>query len=146
MRAVVQRVKSANVKINGKVNGAIRHGLMVLLAIKDDDTDKTIEWMANKLVNLRIFPDDEGKMNRSVTDVGGGILLISNFTLYGDVKKGYRPSYSHSAGPAFAEPVYKKLVEYLNTNYSVPIETGIFGAMMDVELINDGPVTVIIEK
>ncbi len=146
MKAVVQRVSKASVTIDGKVHGEIDKGLLVLLGVKQGDNDDIINWFANKLLNLRVFPDEEGKMNRSVSDINGGILLISNFTIYGDTKKGYRPSFSKAAPPEFSEPVYEKLLETLRQNSSLKIEAGIFGAMMDVELINDGPVTVIIEK
>lgn len=146
MKAVVQRVKSASVKIDGKIHGAISKGLLVLLGVKEGDNDEVISWFANKLVNLRVFPDDEGKMNRSVLDIDGEILLISNFTLYGDTNKGYRPSFSKAAKPEISKPVYEKLLAFLRANNPLKIEAGVFGAMMDVELINDGPVTVIIEK
>ncbi len=146
MKAVVQRVKSASVKIDGKIHGAISKGLLVLLAVKEGDNDEVISWFANKLVNLRVFPDDDGKMNCSVLDIGGEILLISNFTLYGDTNKGYRPSFSKAANPEISKPIYEKLLTFLRVNNPLKIEAGVFGAMMDVELINDGPVTVIIEK
>lgn len=146
MKAIVQRVSKAKVTIDGKINGKIGRGLVVLIAVKEGDNENTMKWMANKLANLRVFPDEEGKMNLSVQDVGGGILFISNFTVYGNVKKGFRPSYSKAAGPDFAEPMYDKMAEYMKQEYDFPVETGIFGAMMDVELVNDGPVTVIIEK
>ena len=145
MRAIVQRVSRASVTVEGKITGEIKAGLMVLLGIKDTDDDAVIEWMCNKLVNLRIFPDEEGKQNLSVKEVGGGILLVSNFTLYGDVKKGFRPSFGHAAKPEISEPIYEKMIDALKSR-SIPLATGIFGAMMDVELINDGPVTILIEK
>lgn len=145
MRAVVQRVSRASVEIDGKMNGEISKGLVVFVAIKDSDNEKTVEWMSNKLVNLRIFPDENDKMNRSVLDVKGGILLISNFTLYGDAKKGFRPSFIESAKPEISEPIFNKLLNYLKSNYDLKIETGKFGAMMNINLINDGPVTIIID-
>jgi D-aminoacyl-tRNA deacylase len=145
MKAVVQRVKDAKVEINGKIVGEIDHGLLVLLGIIEGD-DSHIDWMCNKLANLRIFPDDEGKMNRSVSDVGGGILIVSNFTLYGNVQKGFRPSFGKAAHPDISEPIYDKLVDHFKEKYDVRLATGKFGAMMDVSLVNDGPVTIIIEK
>ncbi len=145
MRAVVQRVSKASVEIEGKICGKIDKGIVVFIAINESDNDKSIEWMSNKLVNLRIFSDDNGKMNKSVNEIQGGILLISNFTLYGDTKKGFRPSFVHSARPDISEPIFNKLLNYLKTNYDLKIETGKFGAMMNIELVNDGPVTIIID-
>lgn len=146
MKAVVQKVSKASVEVEGKITGKINNGLLVLLGIKDNDDEKVIEWMSNKLVNLRIFPDKEGKLNLSVKDIGGNILLISNFTLYGDLKKGYRPSYSKAAKPDISEPIYEKMIDAIKSKGLENIQTGVFGAMMDVQLNNDGPVTVIIEK
>lgn len=145
MRAVVQRVSRASVEIECKIYGKINQGIVVFVAINETDNDKSIEWMSNKLVNLRIFPDENGKMNKSVSDIQGGILLISNFTLYGDAKKGFRPSFIQSAKPEFSEPMFNKLLDYLRTNYNLQVETGKFGAMMNIELVNDGPVTIIID-
>lgn len=145
MRAVVQRVSRASVEIDGQIFGKIQNGIVAFVAIKETDNDKSIQWMCNKLVNLRIFNDENGKMNKSVSDINGGILLISNFTLYGDAKKGFRPSYIESAKPEFSEPMFDKLLSYLRSNYQLQIETGKFGAMMNIELINDGPVTIIID-
>lgn len=146
MRAVVQRVSRAKVTIEGKVEGEIQKGLLVLIAISNSDNTGTMKWMCSKLVNLRIFPDSEGKMNLSLSDTGGGLLLISNFTLYGNVQRGFRPSFTESAHPTISEPLYLEMVSYLKENYPLQIESGIFGAMMDIELVNDGPVTVIIDK
>ena len=146
MKVVVQRVSRASVKIDGKINGEIGHGMLVLVGFCEGDNQEAIKWMSNKIVNLRIFPDEEYKMNKSVIDCDGGILLISNFTLYGDVQKGFRPSFSKAAVPSEAEPLYDFMLDYLKNNYNIKTESGIFGAMMDVELINDGPVTIIIEK
>lgn len=146
MRVVVQRVSEASVIIGGKCVGKIDKGLCVFVGIVASDTKETIKWMSNKLVNLRIFPDEEDKMNRSVLDIDGGILLISNFTLYGDVQKGFRPSFGHSAPTAISEPLYQSFLEYLRSNYEINIESGVFGAMMDISLVNHGPVTIIIEK
>ncbi len=146
MRAVVQKVSEASVKIGGVVRGAIGKGLVVLLAVCDSDNEETMKWMCNKLVNLRVFPDGEDKMNLSLLDIGGSILLISNFTLYGELKKGFRPNFMKAAGPAIAEPMYDRTVNYLRDNYPIVVETGDFGAMMEVSLVNDGPVTIIIDK
>jgi D-tyrosyl-tRNA(Tyr) deacylase len=146
MRSVVQKVSSANVSINGRIVGEIGHGLVVFVAVSGSDDDKVLSWMCNKIANLRVFPDDENKMNRSVIDIGGSILLISNFTLYGDVRKGFRPNFMRSAKPEISEPMYNKMIELLISEFSLNVQSGEFGAMMDVELINDGPVTVIIDK
>jgi D-tyrosyl-tRNA(Tyr) deacylase len=146
MKTVIQRVSKASVQVNGEIAGSINHGLLVLLGIHYDDSDKQIEWMCNKILNLRVFEDDEGKMNRSVTDVEGGILVVSQFTLYGTLKKGTRPGFTDAAKPEKAIPLYEKTIQYLKNNSSLRIETGEFGAMMQVELINDGPVTIILEK
>lgn len=146
MKAVVQRVKSAKVTIDGKINGQIQKGLLVLLGITHDDDSKTIDWMCNKLLNLRIFNDENDKMNLSVTDINGGILVISNFTLYADARKGFRPSYTDAAPPEVSEPIYDQFMNTLKGSTNLLIQEGVFGAMMDVELTNDGPVTIIIEK
>jgi D-tyrosyl-tRNA(Tyr) deacylase len=146
MRSVIQKVSSANVSINGRIVGQIGHGLVVFVAFSDGDDDKVLQWMCNKIANLRVFPDDENKMNRSVIDVSGSILLISNFTLYGDVRKGFRPNFMRSAKPEISEPIYNKMIELLGSEFSLNVQSGVFGAMMDLELINDGPVTVIIDK
>jgi len=145
MRAVVQRVKKASVTVDGKIVGSIERGLMVLLGIHEKDTINELLWMAEKIVKLRIFEDEEGKMNISVKDIGGDILLVSQFTLYGDLKKGTRPSYIEAARPELATPLYEKMIETLK-NEGMRVETGVFGAMMDVELINSGPVTIILER
>lgn len=145
MKAIVQRVSRANVKVAGKVIGEIDRGIMVLVGITEGDSEKTIDWMCNKLINLRIFEDSEGKMNLSVNDISGAILLISNFTLYGDAKKGFRPSFIEAAPPLISEPIYNSMLEKLRGS-GLLIQSGEFGAMMEVELINDGPVTIIIEK
>lgn len=146
MRCVVQRVLKAKVVVEGQTTGEIDKGLLVLVGITHSDTNKTVEWMCEKLLKLRIFPDEEGKMNRSVTDVGGGILLVSQFTLYGELKKGTRPSFTEAARPEIAEPMYNDMIALLKKERSVNIQTGIFGAMMDVELVNSGPVTIILER
>lgn len=145
MRAVIQRVTEAKVTIEGRVKGEIKEGLLVLLGIAVSDTSRTVDWMCNKIANLRIFNDDEDKMNLSLLDVGGEILLISNFTLYGDASKGFRPSFIQAAKPHASEPLYDEMIIKLK-DYNLKIETGVFGAMMDIHLVNSGPVTIQIEK
>lgn len=145
MKAVVQRVSYASVRIAGKIHGTIEQGIVVLMGITDSDNSETIRWMVNKLINLRIFADENDKMNLSVKDIDGGILLIPNFTVYGDIRNGFRPSYSKSASPEIAEPLFDELLNLLKSFYP-KVSSGIFGAMMEVELLNNGPVTVIIEK
>lgn len=146
MRIVIQRVSEARVDIGERTSGKIGQGLLVLLGITHDDTDEDIEWLVKKLVNLRIFSDAEGKMNMSVVDVGGGILVVSQFTLYADAKKGNRPSYIRSAPPDTAIPLYERFLDTLRIRFSGPVETGEFGAMMQVSLVNDGPVTIILDS
>lgn len=146
MKAVIQKVKRAKCEIDGRIVGEIQNGLVVLLAICETDSDREIEWMSNKILNLRVFPDIENKMNLSVQDVKGGILLISNFTVYGDIKKGFRPNFMKSAPADLSEPIFLKMFNYMRKNYNIPVEAGEFGAMMEIELVNDGPVTIIIEK
>ena len=146
MKAVVQRVSKANVKVDGKITGEIDDGLLVLLAVSESDTNDIMKWMCNKIANLRVFPDYENKMNRSVLDIDGGILLISNFTIYGDVRKGFRPNFMKAAQPEFAGKMYDEMLEHLRKNLPIKVEAGIFGAMMDIEIVNAGPVTIIIEK
>jgi D-aminoacyl-tRNA deacylase len=146
MRAVIQRVTEARVSIGGAVKGAIQHGLAVLLAIEEADTAEDIEWLSGKIVRLRVFDDDQGVMNRSVQEAGGGILLVSQFTLFASTKKGNRPSYSRSARPEIAVPLYEQFARRLAQDLGKPIQTGEFGAMMMVALTNDGPVTIIIDS
>jgi len=146
MRAVIQRVSTASVTINGLVRGEIARGLVVLLAVEDADTAEDIEWLSGKIVRLRIFDDEQGVMNRSVQDVGGGILLISQFTLFASTRKGNRPSYIRSAKPETAVPLYEQFLARLTQDFGKPIQTGEFGAMMLVTLANDGPVTIIIDS
>jgi len=145
MKAVVQRVSYASVCIDGKIQGKIEQGIVVLLGITDTDNTETIKWITNKLVNLRIFPDENKKMNLSVKDINGGILLIPNFTVYGDIRNGFRPSYTKSSSPNISEPLFNELLNTLKSNYP-KVASGIFGAMMEVEILNSGPVTIIIEK
>jgi len=146
MRVVVQRVKEASVSVDGELVGAIQNGLLLLVGVHQHDTEDQLKWMCEKILKLRVFPDEEGKMNKSVSDVGGGILVVSQFTLYGDAKKGTRPSYIEAARPEKAEPMYEQMIEYFKTHSSLLIQGGRFGAMMDVSLVNDGPVTLILEK
>ncbi len=143
MRVVVQRVKNAIVSIDGKVVSQINRGLLVLLAVHQDDKEEVIKKMSEKIINLRIFGDSAGKMNLSVKDVKGEILVVSQFTLYGDSQKGNRPSFIESAKSEKAIPIYERFVKYIREQ-GIKVETGEFGAMMEVELINDGPVTIII--
>jgi len=145
MRAVLQRVKRASVTVEGNITGAIEEGLLVLLGIEEADTLEDMSWLSSKLVNLRIFNDEQGVMNRSLLEVGGGLLLVSQFTLFAATKKGNRPSYSRAAPPAIAVPIYEKMIELLSAELGKPIQTGVFGADMKVELLNDGPVTIVID-
>lgn len=145
MRIVLQRVARARVTVEGRVTGEIGRGLLLLAGFTDGDSEDALAWMADKVVGLRIFPDDEGKMNRSVQEVGGGLLVVSQFTLYGDTRKGRRPSFVDAARPEIAIPLYERFVELLRAT-GLPVGTGEFGAMMDVELVNDGPVTLILER
>ncbi|MFN7198873.1 MAG: D-aminoacyl-tRNA deacylase [Bacteroidota bacterium] len=145
MRAVLQRVKRALVTVEGNITGAIEEGLLVLLGIEEADTLEDMNWLSSKLVNLRIFNDEQDVMNRSLLEVGGGLLLVSQFTLFAATKKGNRPSYSRAAPPAIALPIYEKMIELLSAELGKPIQTGVFGADMKVELLNDGPVTIVID-
>jgi D-tyrosyl-tRNA(Tyr) deacylase len=145
MRAVIQRVSRASVTTEGKINGEIGLGLLVLLGIEDADTEEDINWLSNKIVNLRIFNDAKGVMNESVIDKDGGILLISQFTLHAATKKGNRPSYVRASKPEIAVPIYEKMIRRLTEDLGKPPGTGIFGADMKVDLLNDGPVTIIID-
>ena len=146
MRAVIQRVSQASVTIAGEVQGAIKQGLLVLLALEEADAAEDIEWLSGKIVRLRIFNDEHGVMNRSVPEIGGGILLISQFTLFASTKKGNRPSYSRSARPEIAIPLYQQFISRLAQDFGKPIQTGEFGAHMAVSLTNDGPVTIIMDS
>ncbi|HEV2670824.1 MAG TPA: D-aminoacyl-tRNA deacylase [Gemmatimonadales bacterium] len=148
MRVVVQRVSRAEVRVAGRVTGRIGPGFLVLAGFAPGDTDATAEWMADKILGLRVFGDAEGKMNRDLAAVGGGVLVVSQFTLYGDASKGRRPSFIDAAPPNVAIPLYEQFIALLKQKSAgtVPIETGEFGAMMDVELVNDGPVTLLLER
>ena len=145
MRAVVQRVTRARVVIDGETVGEVGTGLLVLLGVTHTDTAEAASWLADKVVGLRIFNDADGKMNRSVADVGGGVLVVSQFTLYGDCQKGRRPSFIDAARPEVAVPLYEAFVNGIKA-LGVPAATGRFGAMMQVELVNDGPVTLIVDS
>lgn len=145
MKAVIQRVSRANVKVDGKIAGEIDEGLLVLLGIEDADTDEDIQWLSGKIINLRVFNDENGVMNKSVMDIAGNILLVSQFTLHASTKKGNRPSYIKASKLEFAIPMYEKMISQLEADLGKKIQTGIFGADMKVELLNDGPVTIIID-
>ena len=144
MRVVVQRVSQSNVKVSGEIIGEINEGLMVLVSFVDEDNDTDLGWLTKKIINLRIFNDDEGKMNRSVQDIGGDILLISQFTLHGSTKKGNRPSFIKAAKPDFANVMYERFIKVLEQSLGKEIQTGEFGGDMKVSLVNDGPTTIII--
>ncbi len=145
MRIVVQRVSKASVSIAGILQSEINYGFLVLLGICDDDRYEDIEWLTQKIINLRVFVDELGKMNRSIQDVNGEILIVSQFTLFASVKKGNRPSFVASARPEIAIPLYEKFIDELK-QYDIKIQTGVFGANMQIELVNDGPVTIIIDS
>ncbi|MFM2231599.1 MAG: hypothetical protein RJB31_300 [Bacteroidota bacterium] len=145
MRAVIQRVSSASVKVDDKITGEIKQGLLVLVGIEDSDGQEDLEWLSGKIVNLRIFNDDEGVMNKSVKDIDGGVLVVSQFTLHAATKKGNRPSYIRASKPDIAVPLYEQFKHQLTTDLGNEIQAGIFGADMKVELLNDGPVTIIID-
>ena len=148
MRIILQRVSRAEVRIDGRVSGSIARGFVLLVGFNSEDaidSDAKLEWMAEKVTSLRLFPDENQKMNLGLEDVGGGILVVSQFTLYGDASKGRRPSFIQAARPDIAIPLYERFVELLKTK-GLQVETGEFGAMMEVDLINDGPVTLILER
>jgi|ERR1041384_6402563 D-tyrosyl-tRNA(Tyr) deacylase len=144
MRAVVQRVTEARVEAAGQIAGEIGAGLLVLLGVARDDTSADVEYLADKIPNLRIFQDSEGKMNRSLLDIHGSMLVVSQFTLFGDVRRGRRPSYSDAAEPDKANKLYQEFVERVSV--AIHVETGMFQAMMKVSLINDGPVTILLDS
>jgi D-tyrosyl-tRNA(Tyr) deacylase len=146
MRAVIQRVSQASVTVAGQVVGEIGPGLLVLLGVAPGDTPSDGEWLAAKMTGLRIFADTDGKMNRSVIDVGGGVLVVSQFTLYGDCRKGRRPSFMGAAHPTVAEPLYERFCEQVVAQGVTQVARGVFGAMMDVALVNDGPITLILDS
>jgi D-tyrosyl-tRNA(Tyr) deacylase len=146
MRVVLQRVSRGEVRIDGEAVGRIGSGHVLLVGFREGDGPEQVEWMADKVVGLRVFPDAEGKMNRSLDDVDGELLVVSQFTLYGDTRKGRRPSFVKAAPPDEAVPLYERFVQALRNRGVSRVETGEFGAMMDVELVNDGPVTLILER
>ncbi|MCA0445802.1 MAG: D-tyrosyl-tRNA(Tyr) deacylase [Bacteroidetes bacterium] len=146
MRAVIQRVKEAKVTVDGTITGEIGSGLMILLGVHLTDSKDAANWLAEKIVKLRIFPDSDGKMNISGLDANAAFLVVSQFTLYGDAQKGNRPSFIESAQPALAEPLYEYFCEKLELISGKKTQKGIFGAMMDVHLINDGPVTILLDS
>ena len=146
MRAVIQRVTRAEVAIEGTIKGVIEQGLLVLLAVEGTDREEDIEWLSGKIVRLRIFDDDNGVMNRSVQEVNGELLLVSQFTLFASTRKGNRPSYSRSAAPEVAVPLYQQFTARLTQDLGRAVQTGEFGAHMLVSLVNDGPVTIIIDS
>ena len=145
MRVVLQRVSRARVTVEGRTTGEIGRGLLLLAGFKEGDGEEALAWMADKVVGLRIFPDDEGKMNRSLEEADGALLVVSQFTLYGDARKGRRPSFVDAARPQTAIPLYERFLELLRAT-GRPVQTGEFGAMMEVELVNDGPVTLVLER
>jgi D-aminoacyl-tRNA deacylase len=145
MKTVIQRVSHAGVTVNGSTTGRINTGLLVLIGIEDADTDEDIAWLSSKIVNLRIFDDDNHVPNISVKDIGGDILLVSQFTLHASTKKGNRPSYLKASKPEYAIPLYEKMIAQLEKDLGKKIQTGIFGAEMKVTLLNDGPVTIVID-
>ena len=145
MRAVIQRVSEASVTVDDNITGAIQNGVLVLVGIEDADTTEDIQWLSSKIVNMRIFNDADGVMNVSLKDSGGDILLVSQFTLHASTKKGNRPSYIKASKPPIAIPLYQQMIAQLQTDLGKPIATGIFGADMQVRLLNDGPVTIIID-
>ncbi|GGE94790.1 D-aminoacyl-tRNA deacylase [Hymenobacter cavernae] len=146
MRAVIQRVSEASVTADGRVTGKIGQGLLVLAGFAPTDDTRSLDWVARKLVQLRIFGDDEGKMNRSVQDIGGQLLVVSQFTLLADARKGNRPSYIGAAPPPVAIPLYEQFVQMLEKLLGQPVATGEFGADMKVRLLNDGPVTIVLDS
>lgn len=146
MRVLLQRVSRAAVRVDGETVGSIDGGHVLLVGFREGDTEESLRWMADKVVGLRVFPDDEGKMNLSLEDVGGDLLVVSQFTLYGDTSKGRRPSFVQAAHPERAIPLYETFLELLRARVGGAVESGEFGAMMEVELVNDGPVTLMLER
>jgi D-aminoacyl-tRNA deacylase len=146
VRVLLQRVSRAEVRVEGRVTGSIGMGYLLLVGFHRNDVAATLQWMAEKVISLRLFADDDGKMNRELADVSGGILVVSQFTLYGDARKGRRPSFIDAAPPELAIPLYEQFIALLRERAPGPVETGEFGAMMDVELVNDGPVTLLLER
>lgn len=145
MKLVAQRVKEATVTVDGEIRGAIGPGILVLLGVHKEDTQDKVDWFVNKLLNLRIFEDENGKMNLSVKDIGGNVLIVSQFTLYANSSRGRRPDFIEAAPPEIAEPIYERFVEKVGVTLG-KVQSGMFGAHMDVSLVNDGPVTIILEE
>ena len=145
MRAVIQRASNASVAVAGQIKGSIQRGLLVLIGIEESDSAEDIEWLSGKIIRLRIFNDEQGLMNRSVQDVGGDILVVSQFTLFASTRKGNRPSHTRSARPEVAIPLYQQFIARLEQDFGKPVQTGEFGADMQVALVNDGPVTILID-
>lgn len=146
MRAVIQRVSRASVGVEGEIIGEIGAGMLILLGVEAGDTDADLAWLVSRVARVRIFDDENGKMNLSVRDIGGNALVVSQFTLFGSMKKGSRPSYNRAAVPAEAIPLYEKFVAELSAAIEKPVPTGKFGAMMEVSLVNDGPVTILLDS
>jgi D-tyrosyl-tRNA(Tyr) deacylase len=146
MRAVIQRVTAANCKVADEITGSINNGFLVLLGIEDADTQEDLEWLAGKIVNMRVFGDENGLMNKALADINGNILLISQFTLFAATKKGNRPGFTRAARPDKAIPLYENMIRLLSQLLNKNIQTGIFGADMKISLINDGPVTIVIDS
>jgi D-aminoacyl-tRNA deacylase len=146
MRVVLQRVSRAEVRVGGTVRGAIGRGFVVLAGFRREDDEAVVGWMADKVIGLRLFPDDGGRMNLSLDEAGGGLLVVSQFTLYGDARRGRRPSFIDAAPPEIAVPLYERFVELLRQRARGPVRTGEFGALMEVDLVNDGPVTLLLER
>ena len=145
MRALIQRVTNASVRADGVLSGSIGKGFLVLLGIEEADREEDLIWLSRKIVGMRLFDDEQGLMNLSLSDVQGGILLVSQFTLHASTKKGNRPSFIRAARPDFAKPLYEQMIRQLETDLGKPVATGVFGAMMEVDLVNDGPVTIWID-
>lgn len=146
MKIVLQRVSEASVSVDNESIGVIDQGLMLLVGVHENDTEEQMEWLAEKILKLRVFDDEDGKMNLSVQDVNGEILVVPQFTLYGDYEQGNRPSYFEAAGPDKADRLYENLISYFKSNSDLNVETGKFGAYMDVQIRNDGPVTLVLER
>ena len=145
MRVIIQRVQEASVRVEGQVIGAIEHGYMILVGIENADSQEDLEWLSNKIVGLRLFEDENGVMNLSIKEIGGSILLVSQFTLHASTKKGNRPSYINAAKPDISLPLYEAMIHQLSKDLGKPVQSGKFGADMKVSLINDGPVTISID-
>ena len=146
MRVVIQRVSGATVRVEGRETGTIARGMVVLLGIDRDDAEDDLQWLSNKVEKLRIFEDDEGQMNRDIGAVGGELVVVSQFTLFGNLRKGSRPSFNRSAPPRIALPLYRSFVREMEKRLGKPVVTGRFGAMMEIDLVNDGPVTLVIDS